>query len=48
MLVSIGVFCTNFSVCSQEDYEKGLSALVGAPVANAAQLEMAVKNEHAR
>ena len=40
--------CTKLPVCSQADYEKGLSALVGPPVANAAELEKAVKQEHER
>jgi hypothetical protein len=31
---------------SHDDFEKGLTALVGAPVSNAAELEKAVKDEH--
>ena len=45
---SIWLYTNPPSVHSQEDNEKGLAALVGAPVANAAQLEMAVKHEHER
>ena len=33
---------------THEEYDKGLSALVGAPVANASQLEKAIADEHRR
>ena len=32
---------------NHEEYDKGLSALVGAPVANAGKLEEALQEEHA-